>query len=76
MLTRRLVATLAVFGIVGLAACGGDDVDDPDMMMQDTIMQTDIEEVEVPVQTTDTSVVRTEVEIDTMVDVDTIDDPM
>lgn len=76
MLTRRLVATLSVFGVVGLAACGGDDVEDADMIMQDTIMQQDVEMVEVPVETTDTSLVRTQVEIDTMVDVDTLDDRM
>lgn len=73
MLTRRLVAALAVVGTVGLAACDGGDADDADVIMQDTIMQTDIEQVEVPVQTTDTAVVRTEIDVDT--DVDTMDVP-
>lgn len=72
MLTRRLVATLSVFGVMGLAACGGDDVDDADMIMQDTILQDDVEMVEVPMETTDTAVVRTEIEIDTAIDVDTM----
>lgn len=74
MLTRRLVASLAVCGTMGLAACAGDDVDDDAMIMEDTIMQQDVEQVEVPVQTTDTAVVRTEIDVDTAIDVDTIDD--
>lgn len=76
MLTRRLVATLSVFGVMGLAACGGDDVEDADIMTQDTIMQQDVEMVEVPVETTDTAVVQTEISVDTAIDVDTIGDPM
>lgn len=76
MLTRRFMAVLAMFGFAGLAACdAGDGGDGADVIMQDTIMQQDIETVEVPVETTDTSVVRTEVDIDTAIDVDTIDDP-
>lgn len=75
MLTRRLMAGLAMFGFAGLAACADDGADDADMIMQDTITQQDIETVEVPVQTTDTAVVRTEVSVDTAIDVDTIDDP-
>lgn len=73
MLTRRLLASVAVLGLFGLAACNGDDVEDADMIMQDTIMQPDTQTVEVPVETTDTALVRTRVEVDTAVDVDTVD---
>lgn len=73
MFTRRLMAVLAMFGFVGLAACDGGGTDDADIIMEDTILQRDVETVEVPVETTDTARVRTEVDIDTAVDVDTID---
>lgn len=76
MLTRRLVASLAIVGTMGLAACGGDAAEDDAMIMEDTITQQGVERVEVPVQTTDTAVVRTEVDIDTAVDVDTMDGTM
>jgi hypothetical protein len=76
MLTRRLMASLAVCGLVGLAACAGDDVDDDAVITEDTIMQRDIEEIEVPVEVTDTAVVRTEIDVDTAIDVDTIDGGM
>jgi hypothetical protein len=76
MLTRRLMAGLAMIGFAGLAACNADEADDADMIMQDTIVQEDIETVEVPVETTDTAVVRTEVSVDTAIDVDTLDRPM
>lgn len=76
MLTRRLVASLAICGTIGLAACADDGVDDDTMIMEDTITQQDIERVEVPVQTTDTAVVRTEIDIDTAIDVDTMDGPI
>lgn len=75
MLTRRLVAALAVVGTAGLAACDGGDTDDADVIMQDTIMQRGVEQVEVPVRTTDTAVVRTEMSVDTAIDVDTMDVP-
>lgn len=75
MIMKRMVALSTVF-IAALAGCGGDgDVgDDADIIMQDTVVQTDVETVEVPVQTTDTAVVRTEVQVDTTVETDTIDD--
>lgn len=73
MLTRRLVASLAISGTIGLAACGGDAAEDDAMIMEDTITQQGVERVEVPVQTTDTAVVRTEIDIDTAIDVDTMD---
>ena len=76
MLTRRLVASLAICGTIGLAACADDGVDDDTMILEDTITQQDVEQVEVPVMTTDTAVVQTEVDIDTAIDVDTIGDPM
>lgn len=76
MLTRRLVASLAIVGMMGLAACGGDAAEDDAMIMEDTITQQGVERVEVPVQTTDTAVVRTEVDIDTAIDVDTMDGTM
>ena len=76
MLTRRLVASLAICGTIGLAACADDAAEDDAMIMEDTIMQQDVEQVEVPVQTTDTAVVRTEVDIDTAIDVDTMDGTM
>lgn len=73
MRTKGMITAMAIFGTLGLAACGGDDVDDADVIMQDTIMERDVETVEMPVETMDTSVVRTEVEVDTTVDVDTMD---
>lgn len=74
MLTRRLMALVPVLALTGLAACNG-DTDDPDFVAEDTIMRTGVEEVEVPVQTTDTLLERTEMSIDTAVDVDTIENP-
>lgn len=75
MLTRRLMATMTVCGMIGLAACADDDVDDDAMILEDTIMQPDTERVQIPIETTDTSLVRTRVDVDTAVEVDTIDDP-
>lgn len=73
MRTKRMMTAMAMFGVLGLAACGGEEADDADMIMQDTIMERDVETVEMPVETMDTSVVRTEVDVDTTVDVDTMD---
>jgi hypothetical protein len=76
MLKSRLAGTLAIVAFAGMAACADDGVDDDSIIMEDTITTTDTEMMEVPVQVTDTAVVQTEIEIDTMIDVDTIDDPM
>lgn len=75
MLTRRLMTSVCVGGMIGLAACADEGVDDDAMIMEDTIMQPDTQQVRVPVETTDTSLIRTEIDIDTAIDVDTIDDP-
>lgn len=76
MIMKRMAALSTMLIAATLAACGGDDEvgDDADIIMQDTVMQTEMETVEVPVQTTDTAVVRTEVQVDTTVDTDTIED--
>lgn len=75
MLTRRLMTSVCVGGIIGLAGCADEGVDDDAMIIEDTIMRPDTQQVRIPVETTDTSLIRTEVDIDTAVDVDTIDDP-
>jgi hypothetical protein len=77
MLMKRMVALSTVFTVAALAACVADDDtgDDADIIMQDTVVRTDVETVEVPVQTTDTAVVRTEVQVDTTVETDTIEEP-
>lgn len=73
MLRQRLIATLSVLALSGLAACGGgEEVENADAVLTDTITQQGVEMVEVPVQTTDTAVVQTEISVDTAVDVDTI----
>lgn len=75
MLKKKAVSLLSLLAVAGLAACGGDDVDTADEVLTDTITTQDTEMVEVPVQTTDTAVVQTEISVDTAVDVDTIRNP-
>lgn len=72
MLKNRLLTALAVLGLFGFAACGGAE-EEPTLETQEVITQPGTETVEVQVPTVDTSVVRTEVDIDT--DVDTIENP-
>lgn len=75
MLKKSVVSILSVLAVAGLAACGGGDAEDEGTMTQDTITTQETEMVEVPVQTTDTAVVQTRVDVDTAVDVDTIRNP-
>ena len=76
MLKSRLAGALAIMAFAGMAACGDADLDDDSIIMEDTITTTDTEMMDVPVEVTDTMIERTEIDIDTMIDVDTIDDPM
>ena len=61
MLKNRLFSTLALGALVGFAACGGaeEDVENADVIMQDTLI------------TTDTAVATTQIQIDTAVSTDT-----
>ncbi|MDQ3389674.1 MAG: hypothetical protein M3483_09240 [Gemmatimonadota bacterium] len=78
MLKNRLFAVIALSGLVGLAACGGDDeVIDDGAIATDTSLytetDTELAPVMAPVTTVDTGAVVTTVETD--VDVDTIARP-
>lgn len=70
MLKKHLIAGLAMFALVGLTACGGEE-DVADYETEEVITEPDTEMVEVPMETTDTAVVETEVDVDA--DVDTVD---
>ena len=65
MSKNRLFSVLAVFALVGFAACGGEDTETTEVM-QDTIPVAGTETVTVP--TTDTAVVTTEVTVDSTTD--------
>ena len=75
MLKKTAISMLSVLAVAGLAACGGGEEESPDSVTQDTVTTQETEMVEVPVQTTDTAVVQTEVSVDTSVSVDTIRNP-
>lgn len=62
MLGNQLKALVAVFAVVGLAACGGDDTATTDGMVTDTLIEQEQTTVEVPTVVPDTSVVVTDVD--------------
>jgi hypothetical protein len=71
MLSNRLLPVLAVASLIGLAACGGEEAEEPDAQTTSEIVtQPGTEEVEVTVPTVDTAVVERSVDVDTSVDVD------
>lgn len=69
MLKNRLFSMLAIGALVGFAACGGEAEEGADVVTTDTLTTPGTEMVEVP--TTDTSVVTTEISVDTAIDADT-----
>lgn len=77
-ISRMLLASALV---VGVAACAGGEegAEDDVQVTEEIVTEPGTEEVEVEVPTVDTSVVRTEVDVDTTVDVDVdrevIEDP-
>ncbi|MBW3628552.1 MAG: hypothetical protein KY464_04565 [Gemmatimonadetes bacterium] len=66
MSKNRLFSMLAVFALVGFAACGGGEEGSETEVTQDTMTVPGTEMVEVP--TTDTAVVTTEVTVDSTTD--------
>ena len=70
MSKNRLFSLLAVFALVGFAACGG-DTEESTEVTQDTTTVPGTETVEVP--TTDTAVVTTEVTVDSTTDTTVVD---
>ena len=71
MSKNRLFSLLAVFALVGFAACGGGDTEESTEVTQDTTTVPGTETVEVP--TTDTAVVTTEVTVDSTTDTTVVD---
>lgn len=69
MRKNRFAALLAALSFFGVAACGGGE--EADITTEEIVTEPAVETVEVPVMTQDTSVVQTEIDIDT--DVDTVD---
>jgi hypothetical protein len=69
MIKNRLMPALAVFALVGFAACSKSDSGSADVVTQDTITQPGTETVTVP--NADTAVVTTQMSVDTSVSVDT-----
>ena len=63
---NRLFSLLALFALVGFAACGGGEDTESTEVTQDTIGVAGTETVEIP--TTDTAVVTTEVTTDSTTD--------
>ena len=66
MSKNRLFSVLAVFALVGFAACGGGDDAGNTEVLTDTVTMPGTETVQVPV--TDSALVTTEVTADTSVD--------
>ena len=65
MSKNRLISMLAVFALVGFAACGGEETAETEVTTDTTAIPS-TEMVEVP--TTDTAVVTTEVTVDSATD--------
>lgn len=61
MLKNRTIALMAALALP-LAACGGNDAD-VEAVSEEVVTQPVVEQVEVPVLTEDTAIVRTEVEM-------------
>ena len=76
-MNRTILSTTGVLVLLGLAACGGSDVDDDAEVSREVITEqgTETVEVEMQVPTVDTMVVERRVDIDTAVSVDTIENP-
>lgn len=76
-MNRTILSTTGVLVLLGLAACGGSDVDDDAEVSREVITEqgTETVEVEMQVPTVDTMVVERRVDIDTAVSVDTIEKP-
>lgn len=70
MLKNRIGTAFAFAAMVGLAACGGGE-ENADVVTEEVVTTPEVEQVEVPVMTQDTAVVRTEMDVD--VDTDTVD---
>jgi hypothetical protein len=66
MSKNRLFSVLAVFALVGFAACGGGEGEESTEVTQDTAVVPGTETVTVPTQ--DTALVTTEVTTDTTTD--------
>ncbi len=71
MLKNRVFPVLAMFSLVGFAACGGEAEVEPDAVVTDTLVTPETRTVEVPVTVPDTAVVTRDVDVDT----DTVDVP-
>ena len=71
MMKNRLLSAFAIAGLVSLAACAGEDVDDGAVVEQDTIGIPTTTEVTVPA--VDSAVVTTTTDTTIDVDVDTTD---
>lgn len=71
MRMHQHIRAMALFALVGAAACGGDEVEPDDVTTREVITQPGTEVVEVTVPTVDTAVVERTVDVD----VDTIQEP-
>ena len=76
-MNRTILSTSGVLLLLGLAACGGDEVEDDAAVSREVITEqgTETVEVEMQVPTVDTAIVERRVDIDTAVSVDTIEKP-
>lgn len=72
----RSIVGLGLVALMGLGACGGEtDVADDTVVTEEVVTEPTTETVEMQVPAVDTSVIRTETEVDVDRDVEVIEDP-
>lgn len=72
----RSIVGLGLVALMGLGACGAEEEPASDAVVtEEVVTEPTTETVEMQVPAVDTSVVRTEIDVDTSVDRDVIEDP-
>lgn len=72
----RSIVGLGLVALMGLGACGAEDETSSDAVVtEEVVTEPTTETVEMQVPAVDTSVVRTEMTVDTTIDTEVVEDP-